>query len=112
MPDKKWIFREFTRCIKGSPPNVAFAGLPWSWSPRVWDPQRSGSAIGAAFSSPSLPPWLEWKNNVLSGEAPEALTGQSVEITAVATFQTGGRVQQLEATCTILIASVGERTRE
>ncbi|KAL8293121.1 hypothetical protein RQP46_000815 [Phenoliferia psychrophenolica] len=108
VPDKKWIFREFTRCIKGSPPSVAFAGLPWSWSPRVWDPQCSVAAIGASFSSPALPSWLSWDDNVLSGEAPDSLTGTSLEIKAIATFQTAGKVQQLEATCTILIASVGD----
>lgn len=112
VPDKKWIFREFTRCIKGSPPNVAFAGLPWSWAPRVWDPQCSVAAIGASFSSPALPSWLRWDDNVLSGEAPDSLTGTSLEIKAVATFQAAGKVQQLEATCTILIASVGDHPRE
>ncbi|KAM0754122.1 hypothetical protein T439DRAFT_171975 [Meredithblackwellia eburnea MCA 4105] len=109
VPDKKWIFREFTRCIKGNPPNVAFVGLPWSWAPRVWDPQCSASAIGATFSSPSLPPWLSWEDNVLSGEAPESMKGQSLEIQAIATFQNNGKAQQLEATTNILIASVSDR---
>ncbi|TNY19212.1 hypothetical protein DMC30DRAFT_333419, partial [Rhodotorula diobovata] len=67
MPDKKWLFREFTRCIKGSAPSIAFVGLTWQWAPRVWDPQCSSAAIDASFMSPSLPDWLSWDDNVLQG---------------------------------------------
>ncbi|GAA6058162.1 hypothetical protein JCM3770_007034 [Rhodotorula araucariae] len=105
IPDKKWIFREFTRCIKGTAPSVAFVGLTWQWAPRVWDPQCSSAAIDASFMSPSLPDWLVWDDNVLQGEVPESALGQTLEIEAVATFQMGNKVQQLKATTQFLVAS-------
>ncbi|GAA5911157.1 uncharacterized protein JCM6883_004291 [Sporobolomyces salmoneus] len=108
MPDKRWMFREFVRCIKGPAPAIAFVGLNWSWAPRVWDPQCSSAAIDASFMSPSLPAWLSWEDNVLSGEAPEAAQGQSLDIEAVATFQMGDKVHQLRAMTTFLVASPNE----
>ncbi|BGP45987.1 hypothetical protein JCM10450v2_001826 [Rhodotorula kratochvilovae] len=105
IPDKKWIFREFTRCIKGTAPSVAFVGLSWQWAPRVWDPQCSSAAIDASFMSPSLPDWLVWEDNVLQGEVPESALGQTFEIEAVATFQMGTKVQQLKASTQFLVAS-------
>ncbi|BGO89399.1 hypothetical protein NBRC10512_006315 [Rhodotorula toruloides] len=108
VPDKKWIFREFTRCIKGNAPPIAFIGLPWTWAPRVWDPQCSSAAIDASFSSPSLPDWLSWEDNVLSGEVPKSAHGQTIEVEAVATFQMGDRVHQLRATTQFLVASPDE----
>ncbi|GAA6012435.1 hypothetical protein JCM11491_004332 [Sporobolomyces phaffii] len=108
MPDKRWMFREFVRCIKGPAPAVAFVGLNWSWAPRVWDPQCSSSAIDASFMSPTLPPWLSWEDNVLSGEAPESAHGQSFDIEAVATFQMGDKVHQLRAMTSFLVANPSE----
>jgi hypothetical protein len=105
MPDKQWLFREFTRCIKGQAPPTAFVGVTWVWQPRVWDPQCSSSALEAHFMSPSLPPWLQWDNNVLSGEAPESEMGQDFEVEAVATFQMGNKVHQLKATTSFRVAS-------
>lgn len=105
MPDKKWLFREFTRCIKGTAPSVAFVGLTWQWAPRVWDPQCSSAAIDASFMSPSLPEWLAWDDNVLQGEVPESALGQTLEVEAVATFQMGNKVQQLKASTHFLVAS-------
>ncbi|GAA5845603.1 hypothetical protein JCM9279_006046 [Rhodotorula babjevae] len=105
MPDKKWLFREFTRCIKGAAPSVAFVGLTWQWAPRVWDPQCSSAAIDASFMSPSLPEWLAWDDNVLQGEVPESALGQTLEVEAVATFQMGNKVQQLKASTHFLVAS-------
>lgn len=108
IPDRKWIFREFVRCIKGTAPSVAFIGLNWQWAPRVWDPQRSSDTIDASFMSPSLPDWLSWENNVLSGIVPESAHGQNYEIEAVATFQMGDKVQQLKATTRFFVASPDE----
>ena len=112
VPDKKWIFREFVRCIKGAGPPIAFIGLPWEWSPRVWDPQCSGSAIGASFSSPALPAWLSWDDNVLSGRAPEELNGHEFDVIAIATFQAAGKVQQLEAKAHVRIGSPNDVLNE
>jgi len=112
MPDKRWMFREFVRCIKGAAPAVGFIGLTWSWAPRVWDPQCSSSAIDASFMSPTLPPWLSWEENVLSGEVPEAAHGQSFDIEAVATFQMGSKVHQLRAMTSFVVASANETEGE
>lgn len=108
IPDRKWVFREFVRCIKGSAPSVAFAGLPWTWAPRVWDPQRSSDTIDASFMSPTLPDWLSWENNVLSGVVPASALRETFEIEAVATFQMGDQVQQLKATTRFFVASPDE----
>ncbi|GAA6003153.1 hypothetical protein JCM10207_001774 [Rhodosporidiobolus poonsookiae] len=108
IPDKRWIFREFTRCIKGLAPPVAFTGVTWTWAPRVWDPQCSSAAIDASFMSPSLPPWLSWEDNILSGEVPESAHGQKWEIEAVATFQIGDQVQSLKASTQFIVASPTE----
>ncbi|KDN44814.1 hypothetical protein RSAG8_05287, partial [Rhizoctonia solani AG-8 WAC10335] len=44
------------------------------WAPHVWDPQLSRANITASFSSPSLPPWLSWNDNVLNGTpGPDAI---------------------------------------
>jgi hypothetical protein len=111
-PEKKWIFREFVRCIKGVPPSVAFVGLPWVWSPRVWDPQCAISPSDAVFHSPALPSWLSWDDNVLHGEAPESLKGQTFEIEAIATFQGGIKSPELRMTCAIVVASATDHEGE
>jgi hypothetical protein len=112
VPDKKWLFREFTRCIKGAAPPIAFIGSTWTWSPRVWDPQCSVAAINATFSSPALPSWLSWEDNVLSGDVPESLKGTKFELTGVATFQVGGKAHQLEQLVKVSITSVGDHEGE
>ncbi|CAE6426537.1 unnamed protein product [Rhizoctonia solani] len=63
----RWTFREFKRKIAGTPPGIAYHGHHWQWAPHVWDPQLSRANITASFSSPSLPSWLSWSDNVLSG---------------------------------------------
>ncbi|CAE6420747.1 unnamed protein product [Rhizoctonia solani] len=63
----QWTFREFRRKIAGTPPGIAYHGHLWQWAPHVWDPQLSRANITASFSSPSLPPWLSWNDNILSG---------------------------------------------
>lgn len=78
----KWEFRPFHRKLAGNPPSVAYCGLRWSWTPRVWDPQASWEKIPVHYSSPSLPPWLSWKDDTLSGIPPP--DAQSCDVTAVA----------------------------
>ncbi|CAE6426972.1 unnamed protein product [Rhizoctonia solani] len=63
----RWTFREFKRKIAGTPPGIAYHGHHWQWAPHVWDPQLSRANITASFSSPALPSWLAWSDNVLSG---------------------------------------------
>lgn len=87
-----------------------FAGTTWSWAPRCWDPQCSTAAVGATFSSPPayLPSWLSWKDNVLSGEAPESAIGSTIELKAVATFIVDGETKSLAVIAKIVVAAVGD----
>lgn len=66
-PEGGWHFRPFRRKIAGSFPGVAYVGLKWQFHPRVWDPQASRTNLHVRFSSPSLPSWLSWNGDVLSG---------------------------------------------
>ncbi|CAE6339303.1 unnamed protein product [Rhizoctonia solani] len=70
----QWTFREFRRKIAGTPPGIAYHGHLWQWAPHVWDPQVSRANITASFSSPSLPSWLSWNDNTLTGiPGPDAI---------------------------------------
>ncbi|KAJ7219485.1 hypothetical protein GGX14DRAFT_355623, partial [Mycena pura] len=84
-----WEFRPFVRKIAGSPPPVAYCGIQWSWKPRVWDPQACWHNIPVEYSSPSLPLWLSWKDDVLSGTPPP--NAESCEITTHAKFTLDGQ---------------------
>jgi hypothetical protein len=77
-----WRFRPFHRRLAGSPPTVAYVGLRWSWQPRVWDPQGAKFSGTVRYCSPSLPLWLSWKEDVLSGVPPT--DAQSCEVTVTA----------------------------
>ena len=80
--DGGWKFRPFHRRLAGSPPTVAYVGLRWSWQPRVWDPQGAKFSGSVRFGSPSLPAWLSWKEDILSGVPPA--DAQSCEVTVTA----------------------------
>ena len=81
-PEGGWEFRPFHRKLAGSPPSIAYIGLRWSWTPRIWDPQASRVNIEVQYSSPNLPSWLSWHNNVLQGTPPP--DAQSCEVTVEA----------------------------
>lgn len=85
MPDGSWIFRPFQRKIAPPPPTRAYIGLPYSWTPRVWDPQASTVDLKVTFNSPpgSLPLWLSWQDNVLTGTPTEGVA--PTHVTALAT---------------------------
>ncbi|KAH8107138.1 hypothetical protein BXZ70DRAFT_278637 [Cristinia sonorae] len=68
--DGGWVFRPFQRRLAGAPPGVAYVGLRWAWAPRIWDPQASRSNMPVTYTAPSLPSWLSWKDDVLSGIPP------------------------------------------
>lgn len=68
--DNGWLFRPFQRKLAGAPPGVAYIGLRWSWTPRVWDPQASRANMPVKFACPNLPSWLSWNNDTLSGIPP------------------------------------------
>ncbi|KAG6918121.1 hypothetical protein DXG01_016309 [Tephrocybe rancida] len=102
--DGKWEFRPFHRKLAGSPPPVAYAGLKWSWTPHVWDPQASWQNVPVEYSSPSLPSWLSWKEDILSGVPPS--DAESCRITVNAKYTLDGQEGQLSHTFQIAIAPV------
>ncbi|KAF9500465.1 hypothetical protein BDN71DRAFT_1132559 [Pleurotus eryngii] len=102
--DGKWEFRPFYRKLAGNPPGVAYCGLKWSWTPRIWDPQASFANVSVQYSSPSLPPWLSWKDDVLSGVPPT--DAQSCEITVIAKYVLDGQEGQLSSKLSLNIAPV------
>lgn len=107
--DNKWEFRPFHRKLAGPPPVVAYAGLRWSWKPRIWDPQISFKKIQVTYSSPSLPPWLSWKNGELSGvPSPDA---ENCQVTAVAKVRPTQTNANILLTLSINIIVHAGRTR-
>ncbi|KAG5638281.1 hypothetical protein H0H81_000927 [Sphagnurus paluster] len=100
----KWEFRPFHRKLAGAPPPVAYAGLKWTWTPRVWDPQASWQNVPVEYSSPSLPSWLQWKDDVLSGIPPP--DAESCRITVIAKFVLDGQEGQLSHTFQLTVAPV------
>ncbi|KAK0210865.1 hypothetical protein DFS33DRAFT_1371206 [Desarmillaria ectypa] len=102
--DGRWEFRPFYRKLAGTPPSVAYCGLRWQWTPRVWDPQASWQNVPVHYSSPYLPSWLSWKDDTLSGIPPP--DAQSCEVTVNATFNVDGQEGHLSHRFTLNIAPV------
>ncbi|KXN92214.1 hypothetical protein AN958_08667 [Leucoagaricus sp. SymC.cos] len=102
--DGKWEFRPFQRKLAGTPPSVAYCGLRWSWTPRIWDPQASWQNVPVTYSSPSLPGWLSWKDDVLSGIPPP--DAENCTIVADAKFIIDGQEGHLSHAFNITIAPV------
>ncbi|TFK92429.1 hypothetical protein K466DRAFT_480710 [Polyporus arcularius HHB13444] len=97
-----WHFRPFKRKLAGTPPGVAYVGLRWTWTPRIWDPQASRANMPVSFSSPSLPMWLSWKEDSLTGIPPP--DAQSCDVTVEARFIQDGKEELLTHTVHITIA--------
>ncbi|KAG2349755.1 hypothetical protein BDR05DRAFT_955617 [Suillus weaverae] len=102
--DGTWTFRPFHRKVAGSPPGVAYVGLRWSWAPRIWDPQASRSNLIVTYTSPSLPSWLFWEDDVLSGTPPP--DAESCDITVVACYVQDGQEELLTQTFHLNIVPV------
>ncbi|TFK42425.1 hypothetical protein BDQ12DRAFT_676183 [Crucibulum laeve] len=102
--DGKWEFRPFHRKLAGTPPGVAYCGLKWSWTPRIWDPQASWQNVPVQYSSPNLPPWLSWKEDVLSGVPPP--DAESCDITVNAKFVLDGQEGHLSQKFRLTVAPV------
>ncbi|KAF8557304.1 hypothetical protein OG21DRAFT_1505519 [Imleria badia] len=102
--DGRWTFRPFYRRVAGSPPSVAYVGLRWSWAPRIWDPQASRTNLQVSYSSPSLPSWLSWEDDVLQGTPPP--DAENCEITVVARYMQEGVEEQLVQSFHLSIAPV------
>ncbi|KAH9035503.1 hypothetical protein EDB85DRAFT_1863052 [Lactarius pseudohatsudake] len=100
-----WTFRPFQRRLAGVPPGVAYVGLRWTWTPRIWDPQASRNNLHVTYTSPSLPPWLLWhEDQYLTGiPTPDA---QSCDVTVEARFMQDGQEDFLSQTVHITIAPV------
>ncbi|KAI0647007.1 hypothetical protein C8Q79DRAFT_599112 [Trametes meyenii] len=97
-----WLFRPFKRKLAGTPPGVAYVGLRWTWTPRIWDPQASRANMPVTYSSPSLPTWLAWKEDSLTGIPPP--DAQSCDVTVEARFVQDGKEEALTHTVHITIA--------
>lgn len=82
LGDNRWEFRPFHRKLAGTPTGVAYVGLKWSWTPRIWDPQASFNNVPVQYSSPNLPSWLSWKDDQLQGVPPP--DAESCTVTVVA----------------------------
>ncbi|KAF9095768.1 hypothetical protein BGX23_012696 [Mortierella sp. AD031] len=65
-PEGKWEFREYSSRIAGQIIKFARVGIPYIYSPRIWDAQMS-SGPTAEFTSPWLPGWLKWHKGELKG---------------------------------------------
>ncbi|KZO97704.1 hypothetical protein CALVIDRAFT_467037, partial [Calocera viscosa TUFC12733] len=96
LADGGWIFQEYQRRITGTPAGVAYIGLEWKYSPSIWDPQQSRSSMHPTFSSPALPPWLQWKDNELVGTPSPGDRGG--EITAEVSFPSSDTDQKVSHT--------------
>ncbi|KAI8813625.1 hypothetical protein BJ742DRAFT_788964 [Cladochytrium replicatum] len=83
--DGGWMFKEAERKMCGEPNTRARVGVRYAYEPKVFDPLVGTPK--AVFHSPSLPEWLKWERNVLTGipNAPE----QPVEIAVCATYFIG-----------------------
>ncbi|KAI0086175.1 hypothetical protein BDY19DRAFT_895201 [Irpex rosettiformis] len=97
-----WTFRPFQRKLAGVPPGVAYIGLRWSWTPRIWDPQASRANMPVTYTSPALPSWLSWEGDTLSGiPSPDA---ESCDVTVQARFTQDGKEEVLSHTVHVNIA--------
>jgi organic radical activating enzyme len=104
LPQGGWTFREFKRRIAGTPNPVAYIGLKWSWTPRIWDPQISRHSIRVFWSSPSLPSWLSWHNDELSG-VPD-MDATDTEVTVEARFIQNGQQRKLSHTFHLTVSPI------
>ncbi|KAG0293051.1 hypothetical protein BGZ96_003380 [Linnemannia gamsii] len=88
----RWEFREYSSRIAGQVIKYARVGVPYVYSPRIWDAQMSCPA--AKFSSPWLPSWLKWHRGELKG-IPSA-GDESCTILVVAEYVREGEECRLE----------------
>lgn len=109
-----WEFRKFTRKFANCHSSVCYVGLPWSWTPHIWDPQASLKDVPVRYESHSLPPWLSWSitengTYVLSGTPPS--DADSVEIRTDAHFVVDGKEERISMSFPLHVApsSTGSR---
>ncbi|CAK5265051.1 unnamed protein product, partial [Mycena citricolor] len=102
LGDGQWDFRPFHRKITGDAQSIAYCGLLWSWQPRISDPHACWKNVPVQYSSPSLPPWLSWKDDVLSGTPPA--NAESCEVITHAKYTLDGQEGVLSRTFLLTIA--------
>ncbi|KAF9564310.1 hypothetical protein BGW38_008930, partial [Lunasporangiospora selenospora] len=91
-PPIRWEFREYSSRIAGQIIKFARVGVPYVYSPRIWDAQMSCPA--GKFASPWLPGWLKWHKGELKGvPGPD---DQSCTITVIAEYMREGEECRLE----------------
>jgi hypothetical protein len=109
VDESAWQFREFPRRIV-VPNRPAHVGIPWSWTPRIWDPE--GRQIGAVYTASPLPDWLSWSTNThgeqhleLEGTPPAGtLYGQTIiEVTATFDDELDGAQHTLSTSFTLSV---------
>lgn len=96
LPEGGWEFREFSRKIAGAPEKIAYVGVKWSWSLRVWDPQASASSIKAVFSANSLPDWIQWADGKKTLSGTPDVNSRGSEVSVTAHYVHGGQLHRLE----------------
>ncbi|KAG0009361.1 hypothetical protein BGZ80_002475 [Entomortierella chlamydospora] len=96
----RWEFREYTSRIAGQIIKFARVGVPYIYTPRIWDAQMSCPA--AEYSSPWLPKWLKWHRGELRGTPGPADT--SCSITVVAEYMREGEKCKLELTFQLTVS--------
>ncbi|KAJ2697128.1 hypothetical protein H4218_004152 [Coemansia sp. IMI 209128] len=91
-----WWFKEFMRRI-ATPPPKAVIGVPYEWTPTIWDPQVKAPKV--YFTSEWLPAWLRWDNNTLRGMP----TADAVDcgIVVIASYYQGKEVCHLKTNYTM-----------
>jgi hypothetical protein len=98
-----WDFKPFFCKIVGTPPEVAYCGLKWSWKPYLWHPQLSLKKSVITFSSIAAPEWLSWRKGELSGVPPPGTPSCDVTILANYTLDHSDDLQ-VERTFSITVS--------
>ncbi|CAO3564538.1 unnamed protein product [Mortierella alpina] len=99
-PPTRWEFREYSSRIAGQIIKFARVGVPYIYSPRIWDAQMSCPV--AEYSSPWLPSWLKWHKGELRGVP--GPNDQSCEITVIAEYVREGEKRRLEMTFPLTVS--------
>ncbi|KAF9128620.1 hypothetical protein BGW39_004880 [Mortierella sp. 14UC] len=104
----RWEFREYSSRIAGHVIKYARVGVPYVYSPRIWDAQMSCPA--AKFSSPWLPSWLKWHRGELKGIP---TTGaESCTIVVVAEYVREGEECRLEMSFPLTVCDPAKEGQE
>ncbi|KAF9181964.1 hypothetical protein BGZ50_005211 [Haplosporangium sp. Z 11] len=91
-PPVRWEFRKYSGRIAGQIIKFARVGVPYIYSPRIWDAQIP--CPKAEFSSPWLPSWLKWHKGELRGIP--GPNDESCTITVIAEYVREGEPCRLE----------------